>query len=219
MARKKPKAAYHHGDLKRALLIVAGEILAENGVSGFSLREASRRAGVTIGASTHHFGSSRGLLTAVAVGAFKELCAVFEEAAALSVEPVEQLIAGLEGYARLSQAIPGPFSIMFRWDLIDKEDSDFQVFAPRSYALVQAAVRRTASASSSETDVLHATDSLWAMIHGLVDLGLLEKSQLEAKSKLSKAARAKIAFGVNAVVNGMHHRADRQPATRDEEAQ
>ena len=207
MPRKKPKTAYHHGDLPRALIAVAGDMLAENGVSGFSLREASRRAGVTIGASTHHFGSSRGLLTAVASGAFRELCAVFEEVAAQPADPVEQLIAAMEGYARLSRSIPGPFSIMFRWDLLDRDDPGFAEVAPRSYALFQAAVERAASAESSESDVVSAADALWAMVHGFVDLGLLDKSGVQPTGKLSKAARQKIAFGVQAVVNELR-RAD-----------
>ena len=216
--RKKPKTAYHHGDLPRALIAVAAEMLAESGVAGFSLREASRRAGVTIGASTHHFGSSRGLLTAVATGAFRELCSVFESVPAEGSDPLEQLIAGVEGYALLSQSIPGPFSIMFRWDLIDKEDPAFAEVGPRSYALFREAVERAASPTSSETDVLAATDTLWAMIHGLVDLDLLEQAETHPSGKLSKAARAKIAFGVKAVVNELRRGASSRKRRKTEKS-
>lgn len=194
MPRKKAKNAYHHGDLRRALVSVASDMLSERGVSDFSLREACRRAGVTIGAAIHHFGSSRGLLTAVATSAFERLCSVFEAAQDHPGPPIDQLIQALEGYAGLSKSIPGPFSIMFRWDLLDTEDPAFAEVGPRSYALLSEQVRRAAAPGNSERDIGFASDALWAAIHGLVDLGLLDKDG---------EGREKIGFSVRAVIDGM----------------
>src|SRR5882757_7165417 len=64
---------YHHGDLKTALIRATDEILAEQGLEGFSLREAARRAGVSPAAPTHHFGGAAGLLSEVAALGFIEL--------------------------------------------------------------------------------------------------------------------------------------------------
>ena len=36
---------YHHGNLRAALLDAVGEIIAEKGIGGVSIREAARRAG------------------------------------------------------------------------------------------------------------------------------------------------------------------------------
>ena len=196
---KKPEGAYHHGDLRRTLVAVAGEMLGETGVAGFRLREACRRAGVTIGAASHHFGSSRGLLTAVACDAFEQLCAVFESIANGPLTPPEQLVAALEGYAGLARTLPGPFSIMFRWDLIDTENAKFAAVGPRSYALLQDLVRRNARTLNSEPQILHAAETLWATIHGLVDLGLLFKEG-PADGTLGEAAKAKIDYVVEAVL-------------------
>jgi AcrR family transcriptional regulator len=66
----KPAQGYHHGDLRAALIDAAKALIAERGVDGFSLRAAARRAGVSAAAPAHHFGDVRGLLTAVATGAF-----------------------------------------------------------------------------------------------------------------------------------------------------
>ena len=44
------KAAYHHGNLRQALLSHAFDVIAEHGTSKLTLRELARRAGVSHGA-------------------------------------------------------------------------------------------------------------------------------------------------------------------------
>lgn len=61
------KSGYHHGNLRVALIEATDGIIRDRGIEGLSLREAARRAGVSIGAPAHHFGSTSGLLTEVAL--------------------------------------------------------------------------------------------------------------------------------------------------------
>jgi AcrR family transcriptional regulator len=71
----KSKDSYHHGDL-RAALIKAGEaVLAETGVTGFSLRAVAKRVGVSHSAPAHHFGDAKGLLDALATEGFRRFLA------------------------------------------------------------------------------------------------------------------------------------------------
>jgi AcrR family transcriptional regulator len=65
--------AYHHGDLKAALLTAARSIVEEQGADAFTLREAARRAGVSHGAPAHHFGDKTGLLTLLAAQVMDQL--------------------------------------------------------------------------------------------------------------------------------------------------
>ena len=58
--------AYHHGDLRKALLDAAEAELAEKGVEGFTLRGCAKRAGVSHAAPAHHFKDANALLTALA---------------------------------------------------------------------------------------------------------------------------------------------------------
>ncbi len=60
------KKSYHHGNLRRALIDTATEIIRERGMPEFTLRELARRLGVTHAATYHHFKDKRALLTAVA---------------------------------------------------------------------------------------------------------------------------------------------------------
>jgi AcrR family transcriptional regulator len=72
VARAEPsrKDAYHHGDLRRALLDATLLLVEQHGLQGFTLRAAARAAGVTPGASYHHFADKEALLAAVAEEGF-----------------------------------------------------------------------------------------------------------------------------------------------------
>ena len=70
--------AYHHGDLRAALIAAAEEELAENGVDGFTLRGCARRAGVSHAAPAHHFKDVRALFTALATIGLRRLADMTE---------------------------------------------------------------------------------------------------------------------------------------------
>jgi AcrR family transcriptional regulator len=61
-----PRAAYHHGDLRRALIAAGLDLAAERGLEEFSLREVARRAGVSTAAPYWHFPDRDALLAAIA---------------------------------------------------------------------------------------------------------------------------------------------------------
>ena len=64
---------YHHGDLRRAIVKAALEILGETQSLEFSLRELARRAGVSHNAPYKHFADKRELLAAVSAAGFEML--------------------------------------------------------------------------------------------------------------------------------------------------
>ncbi len=67
----KQRSTYHHGDLREALIEAADEIIAQEGIEVFSLRTAAQRAGVSPAAPAHHFVNAKGLLTEVAILAYR----------------------------------------------------------------------------------------------------------------------------------------------------
>ena len=75
MARPKNlnERPYHHGDLRRAIVKAALEILNETQSLEFSLRELARRAGVSHNAPYKHFADKRELLAAVSAAGFEML--------------------------------------------------------------------------------------------------------------------------------------------------
>lgn len=67
------RQAFHHGDLRRALLATAWEVVEERGASMTSLREVARRNGVAASSALHHFGDKMTLLAGVAEEGFRRL--------------------------------------------------------------------------------------------------------------------------------------------------
>jgi AcrR family transcriptional regulator len=72
--------AYHHGNLRAALVDAALELVAEKGVAGLSVAEAARRTGVSAGAPYRHFASRAALLSAAATVSGRQLLARLQAA-------------------------------------------------------------------------------------------------------------------------------------------
>jgi AcrR family transcriptional regulator len=65
--------AYHHGDLRNALVASAVRLIEASGPGAFSLREAAREVGVSANAAYRHFDDKSALITAVAADGFARL--------------------------------------------------------------------------------------------------------------------------------------------------
>jgi AcrR family transcriptional regulator len=110
---------YHHGDLRRALVEAAFELVKEKGPQGITLREAARRAGVTHAAPYRHFADKEALLAAVAEEGFARLHAEIARAFD-GVDAAELLeVLGLT-YVRFARQHPSQFRVMFGAEMGDK---------------------------------------------------------------------------------------------------
>jgi AcrR family transcriptional regulator len=84
------KRAYHHGNLRAALIQAALRAIAEDGPDGFTLRDVARRAGVSPAAPYRHFQDKDELLAAVA-GECAERLAQLVTAAVAEAPPDDPL--------------------------------------------------------------------------------------------------------------------------------
>jgi len=164
--------AYHHGDLRAALIAAAERVIAERGVDGFSLRETARRAGVSPAAPGHHFRDARGLLTAVATAAshdFGDALAAADQAG----DRTARIRAQGSAYVRFALANPARFDLMWRYALIDRNDPDYAAAGQRAFGILDRAARG-ASAGSPEAGDLAAAPSIaaWSLVHGFARLAL-----------------------------------------------
>lgn len=96
------RGRYHHGDLRSALIEVAVELIAERGIRGFSMAEASRRLGVAASAPYAHFADRDALLAAVAVHAYQVVNAEFLSGVDDSQPPARRLAAIAQAYVRFA---------------------------------------------------------------------------------------------------------------------
>jgi AcrR family transcriptional regulator len=161
---------------RQRLLDAARHVLARDGLEALSLRAIAREAGVSHGAPLRHFSSLSSLLASVSAGGFRQLIGSVDATVGQRPRPSDarrRLDRAAHGYVRFALAAPGVYSVMFRPELSDVTDPDYQAAAAASFQqlvdLVQAA-QHAGLHSGVETRRLAAI--LWAEIHGLTELWL-----------------------------------------------
>ncbi|MDL5202030.1 TetR/AcrR family transcriptional regulator [Streptomyces sp. ALI-76-A] len=153
--------SYHHGDLRRAILTAALDVIAADGPSALSLRDLARRAGVSHAAPAHHFKDRTGLLTAIAAEGFGLLAGTVREAADLKDAGVR--------YVRFARDHPAHFAVMFAPELLRPDDLELTT----ARALAADALRDAVSAVRSEdlgVDARLAGVAAWSLAHGFATL-------------------------------------------------
>ena len=68
----KKKKAYHHGNLRSVLIQAGLDLIAENGVRAFTLREIGARVGVSRMAAYRHFTGKAQFLAAIREAGFEK---------------------------------------------------------------------------------------------------------------------------------------------------
>jgi len=165
--------AYHHGDLKVALVDAVEQVVRKRGVGHVSLRAVARQVGVTHAASAHHFDNKAGLLTAFATQGYVQLAeavlAAIHEAQPPDGPSVLEAVG--RGYVAFALANPGRFEVMFRLDLLNKDDPDFVAASDAAYSLLVSTVARCHSEGFlGKNDPEVVAVSAWSMVHGLAAL-------------------------------------------------
>jgi AcrR family transcriptional regulator len=179
--------AYHHGDLRRALLQAADEAITEQGVAALSMRDLARRAGVSHAAPTHHFGDKAGLLTAFATSGFEQLAKALATSRLASNSFIELGVT----YIRFATTHRALFEVMFRTDLYHADDPELLAARAQAADALYAAVSdlpggllardaagdparpaRPGTAEAAPPEVRRAGLAAWSMAHGFATLWL-----------------------------------------------
>ncbi len=198
-AARSRKRAYHHGDLRRALLDEALALAAERGPSALNLREAARRAGVTEAAPYRHFRSKEALVAALAEEGFAALLERVRAALRRApAAPAARLSALGVAYLRFALERPAHFRVMFGRDLA--RSHGFRGVGQRAPACVAELMGEVSRAQRSGRiagrDPRPAALALWSALHGLASLqadGLLERQGLARGRGADALARGVVA--------------------------
>lgn len=159
---------YHHGNLRRALLDSALDVVAERGPAALSLREVARRAGVSHAAPAHHFADKTGLLTAIAAEGWGLLAEALTATAARTSDFGELGV----GYVMFATTRRAHFAVMRTPELLDDDDPALVAASGRAATLLYGG----AGVAESEQDSPAATSgrgrvlAAWSLVHGLAAL-------------------------------------------------
>ena len=167
---------YHHGDLRRAIVKAAMEILHETQSLEFSLRELARRAGVSHNAPYKHFADKRELLAAVSAAGFETLTKRMTSEVAGLNNARERLFAMLRAYIDHGVENPALYSLMFGGYLGGPDRSRPAIElaeAEKAKALLAAVIiagglgRAIPQTQRNERKIAGAILACWSLVHGL----------------------------------------------------
>lgn len=168
------RTAYHHGDLRRALLDASLALIDEAGIGALSLREAARKAGVSHNAPYHHFKDRGSLLAALAEEGFAQLATEMAAARAAAPDPRARLEACGQAYVRFALKSPARFKLMFRPELAapGAEGAVAKASTPALETLTGAIVEAQAAGVAPAGDPRPLVLTCWSAVHGLASLWL-----------------------------------------------
>ena len=136
------KPAYHHGDLKGALMTAALAAVEQGGPEAVSMRDLAQSLGVSRAAPYRHFADRDALLAAVAATGFEELIVVYETALAGPGDGRERLRRSLVDYLEFARLRPGLHALMFESDFLQRKPPPAVIIGPadRSYQQLRQAL-------------------------------------------------------------------------------
>jgi AcrR family transcriptional regulator len=159
------KTGYHHGDLRAALIEAGLELTRAGGPEALTIREATRRVGVSPNAAYRHFADREALLRAVGTAIQHRMAARMNNSVRRAHDRLRAV--GL-GYVRFALDEPGWFSVAF----FGPEGPSDTAGAPPYVALVEA-LDAMADAGMLPPERRDGAEwPCWSAVHGFAELAL-----------------------------------------------
>jgi AcrR family transcriptional regulator len=194
---------YHHGDLRAALVDAAIALIAERGVRGFSLAEASRRVGVSAAAPYRHFADRDELLAAVAVRGLHLFATMATSEAGDAADPRQRLAAMTRAYVRFAAEQRPLFDALYSAGL-DKARYPYLQRAWAPVAAYRAVIDEVCAGDAAAADAL--ADALESAAHGhaalLLDADAADGDAVRAAADKAAAAALALIDGRQALLRG-----------------
>ncbi len=165
--------AYHHGNLRTALLAEAAAMITEGGAASVTMREIGRRLGVSRAAAYRHFTDKTALLVAVAAAGFDRLNdrvqTIDAGAPRSSVERFRRLG---EEYVRFALENPAHYRLMYGKEALTREDlPELREAANALFEQLVSVIRaHQSSGTIKRQDPRVQAYVAWSAVHGLASL-------------------------------------------------
>jgi len=167
------KSAYHHGDLRNALIQGALKLMEKDGES-FSLRDLAKRVGVSAPALYSHFADKDALLVAVAIAGFDQLKECLEAAIGHVADPQQQFLQMGQAYVQFGVDYPALYKLMFSGEELPAKRFKFpelQEAGNRSFQALSGMLTEMQSSGFMRPGHVDLDAfTIWAHVHGLTSL-------------------------------------------------
>jgi AcrR family transcriptional regulator len=169
---RKPRDAYHHGNLRQALLDQAVATIRDRGVEALTLRDVGERLRVSRTALYRHFADKQALLAAVATEGFRAFRQALVDAWDGTGHTRDGFLAQGLAYVAFARANPSHYRVMFG-GFVAKADCDPEL---RTTAASAFGVLVGAVTTLQQQGLVRAGDPqahaifAWSAVHGLAML-------------------------------------------------
>jgi AcrR family transcriptional regulator len=159
--------SYHHGDLRAALLATTLALVDEVGVEGLSLREVSRRTGVSHTAAYKHFSDKAALVRALVGDAFERFAIALEAGRDAGTDALDRLRRIGIAYVLFAHEHRTQFKMMFRPELTGTVDLAALDPSARAYNVLVDGVADAIAVGMVRGDAQTVVLASWSIVHGL----------------------------------------------------
>ena len=169
-AHAKVPEAYHHGDLRAALVQLALEDVEKSGPEAVNVSALARRLRVSQPAPYRHFIDRDALLAAVATEAFRIFGAVLHQSV-VDVLPERRLARICAAYVDFGRQRNGVYRLMFDSRIVASAKSDCELTSV-AQASFQRLIEVLAASGNPGDEVVRGRQALgiWSSLHGIVTL-------------------------------------------------
>jgi len=203
------KKAYHHGDLRNALVEAAIDLMEEGNSFDFSLRDLAARVGVSAPALYSHFADKGALMVAVAIAGFKRLRAVLEPTVQNGQDLRTQFLDMGQAYVQFGCDNPALYDLMFASPELPAQREVFpELKESGDYAkgvLIGLLVRMQESGVMRRGDPALDGFTVWAHVHGLASLvitGRVECAQEGSEEAVKLPVPDAVRMSLNSLLDG-----------------
>jgi AcrR family transcriptional regulator len=198
--QRKARDAYHHGNLRQALIEQAVQTIRKHGVEGLTLRGAGADLRVSRTALYRHFPDKHALLAAVATEGFRSFRAALTAAWEGAGRGREGFAAMGVAYVRFAVSNPSHYRVMFG-GFIDRTGpaSELAVAGAEAFqVLLDAIAEQQSQGLIRAEDPLPLAQYIWATVHGIAMLVIDGRLQGEQTGEhLARLAIARIRTGID----------------------
>lgn len=188
MARKhsiKPKAGYHHGDLRTQLIQAAQRLLANQEAGQFTIADACRLAGVSTAAPYRHFSSRDDLLEAVAIDGVERMGLSMKAALSGLARGSNAAISSLgRAYIAFAQSEPNLFRMIFQRVEDPARKARMEQAGEKTYGVLLNEIACRLGSNEVDDRVLQLALPLWAFVHGTSTLLIEDKMSSQSTNAL-----------------------------------
>jgi AcrR family transcriptional regulator len=154
-------------DLKGQVLDASVQLIAEKGLTGLSMREVARRAGVSHQAPYHYFPDKAAIVAALVERGFTLLSEQME-VSAKGGTPQQRLERAGRVYVTFAIEQPVFFRLMFRPELTDlKRFPSTEAAGSRAFAVLEGLIDDRFGSRTNTARKRAMVSMYWSLVHGL----------------------------------------------------